>query len=1044
MRRKCFCILIAVIVFISSRSVVAQTAQLTGQVTDPQKLAIANADVRIVDQATGVERRIKTNNTGYYVAPFLQPGQYKIFVQAPGFDTSVSDELTLTVEQTIALNFQMRIGSNQQQVTVDGGSQLINTNDASVSTVIDQKFVENLPLNGRSFQTLLLLTPGAVVTPTNTALQGQFSINGQRADANYFTVDGVSANNGAVSGSGLGQSAGGALPGLTVLGSTQSLVSADAMQEFRVQTSTFAPEFGRTPGGQISIVTRSGSNEWHGTASEYFRNDVLDANNWFADHNNIEKPKERQNDFGGVLGGPIWKDHTFFFFSYEGLRLRQPLTATTLVPSNTARALLPASVMPLVNLFPVSSSPDLGNGTAQLATSYSNPTSLDAYGIRIDHAISSKVTIFGRYSDNPSSSESRGDPLTAITDAEVRSRSLTLGSTQQLSANINNESHANYSNVRGGSTQSIDDFGGATPQDPASLFQSLNYPAAFTPQNALFALSLTSASATPEAGRNTVNEQRQVNLVDTVSIVTGAHNLKMGVDYRWLAPFTSPRNYLQSIAFSGVLGGVGTMQSGMAQSVNVNAPQSSALLINNFSLFAQDTWKPSSRLTLTYGLRWDVNPPFKSKNSNQPFYTVLGVNDPATMTLAPAGTPMYQTSWDNIAPRLGVTYALHQQAGRETILRAGFGDFYDLGSSYLAGQASNSSWPYIASKSFSNVAVPLTSVQAAAPQFTTTPPVSGTFYASVPDLKIPRTWEFNAAVEQALGDGQSLTITYVGALGRDMTYAYNLYHANASFPSVVNITTSLGTSNYNALQVQFQRRLSKGLQTLVQYTWSHSLDTGSDSTTGNPPLVASDVNADRGDSSFDIRNSFSSAVVYDVPSPSLRWAKPIFGGWSVSDFIIARTAPPVNVTAATVILSGYYFSPRPNVVTGQPFYLYGSQYPGNKIFNNAAFVAPPTGTQGDLQRDALRGFGAWQTDFSARRRFNLTERIGLQFSGELFNILNHPNFGQPTGTLSSALFGQSTAILATSLGSGGTSGGFSPLYQIGGPRSMQLALKLMF
>lgn len=234
----------------------------------------------------------------------------------------------------------MQVGPTSETLWVEGGASLVNTESAAVSTVVDRTFADNLPLNGRTFQTLIMLTPGVVVTQTAADDQGQFSVNGQRADANYFTVDGVSANFGVTGYFALGQTAGGALPALSAQGGTNSLVSVDAMQEFRVQTSSFAPEFGRTPGGQISIATRSGSNTFRGTLFEYLRNDLLDANDWFNGYTNSPprpKAEERQNDFGGVFGGPIIKDRTFFFFSYEGLRLRQPVTQDSLVPDAASR-----------------------------------------------------------------------------------------------------------------------------------------------------------------------------------------------------------------------------------------------------------------------------------------------------------------------------------------------------------------------------------------------------------------------------------------------------------------------------------------------------------------------------------------------------------------------------------------------------------------------------------------------------------------------------------------------------------------------------------
>jgi len=1042
----------------------AQTtdASITGVVADPSKAAIPDTKLTVTNESTNARSSAVTDQTGSFYISNLPPGSYRFEVEKTGFKTVLRPGVILHVEDRVEMNFEMAVGPKEETVTVEGAAPLVNTQDATVGTVIDEHFVSNLPLNGRSFQTLLLLTPGAVATPASYSAQGQFSVNGQRADTNYFTVDGVSANNAAAAGLSLVQSAGGTLPGLTSLGSTQSLVSVDAMQEFRIDTSTFAAEFGRTPGAQISIVSKSGSNQFHGSLFEYLRNDVLDANNWFGDRDNISKPKERQNDFGGVLGGPIRKDHTFFFFSYEGLRLRQPLTATTLVPSNAARALLPASVKPFVNLFPVTNSPDLGNGTAQFDASYSNPATVNAYSIRIDHTINSKTVLFGRYSDTPSSEGQRnlyGGP-SMVLDVAQRLYTVTVGLNELITPRISNELRVNYSHTRAGSIANIDDFGGATPQSAASLMQTLNYPSGFTPRNAVFALGEASTGADFFDGKNSTNFQRQANLVDTATVITGSHHLKFGIDYRWLAPLSGPRNYDQTIFFSGVLGGAGTMQSGLAEFASVDTPQTTVVLVKNFSAFAQDTWAVSRHLNLTYGARWDVNPPFKSEDSNRPFYTVTGYQNPSTMTLAPGGTRMYSTTWGNVAPRLGLAYTIRDRSGWETVARGGFGEFFDIGDAYLEG-AVGLGWPFDPTMFFPNIAVPLTPAQAIPPAVSTSYPVDSFIYVSVPNLKLPRTWQYNVALEQSLGKAQNLSLTYVGALGRDMIYNYYIYSASQNFPSGVSVATNKGTSNYNALQVKFQRWFLHGLQALAQYTWSHSLDTGSLSYLGNPPTVAGSAHADYGNSDFDIRQAFSGAVVYDIPSPSAHWAKTLFGGWSLNDFFIARTAPPVTPTAASVFVSGYYFTPRPNIVPGVPLYLYGPGYPGGKILNNSpltaaqiasagcvgtvghgAFCTPPIGTQGNMARNSVRGYGAWQDDFSIRRQFSVRENVRLLFIAEFFNILNHPNFGQPTTSLSSALFGQPTSTLATSLQS--QFSGFSPLYQIGGPRSIQLALKLTF
>jgi hypothetical protein len=321
-------------------------------------------------------------------------------------------------------------------------------------------------------------------------------------------------------------------------------------------------------------------------------------------------------------------------------------------------------------------------------------------------------------------------------------------------------------------------------------------------------------------------------------------------------------------------------------------------------------------------------------------------------------------------------------------------------------------------------------------------------FVAEPNLKLPRTYQWSFALEQSLGANQSVSATYVGAVGRDLLREDTLNAPNANFSNGVFVIRNTATSDYNALQLKYQRRLSRGLQALASYTFSHSIDIASSDTfiySATPDIFAN-PNVDRGNSDFDVRHSFTGAATYDVPSPkSPRMERCLLEGWSMDGFVMARTAPPVNVIElGKKYEDGILIQPRPNIVTGKPFYLYGSQYPGGKVFNPAAFIAPAAGQQGDLGRNALRGFGAWQADFAAHRQFYLTERAGLQFRAEMFNVFNHPNFGPPDNLVGDAFFGQSTQTLGTSLGAGGGSGGFNPLYQVGGPRSIQLALKLKF
>jgi hypothetical protein len=1028
---------------LSAAPLLAQNASLTGRITDPSKALISDARVAAISTGTNARYQATTDVSGEYVLANLPPSTYRIEVEKPGFKKLVKPEVILHVQDALKIDFEMTLGASAETITVEGGAPLVNTESGTVSTVIDRLFVENLPLNGRSFQTLILLTPGVVATGTASDDQGQFSVNGQRADANYFTVDGVSANFG-VNGYGpLVQAAGGALPALSALGGTNSLVSVDAMQEFRIQTSSFAPEFGRTPGGQISIVTRSGTNAFHGTLFEYFRNNVLDANNWFANYNHLPKPEERQNDFGGVWGGPIVKDKTFFFFSYEGLRLRQPATQETVVPDSASRLQAPASMQPFLNAFPLPNGPELGSGLAQFNASYSNPSSLDAYSLRLDHILSSKLHLFGRYDYSPSSTEQRGpnsgsgSVLSTTQLLPFSLQTLTIGLTEIINAGISNEIRANYSNDRATYKYASDNFGGAAPLPDSALF-----PPGFSSMNGVSQFIIEGAGELA-TGRYSTDEQRQFNFVDNLSVTIGRHQLKFGADYRWLSPFSNPFAYLQLAIFSGMTTSPGGALSGTASLAGTYAAQSDALLSQNFSFYGQDTWKITPRLTVTYGLRWDINPPLKGKNlANDPF-TVAGLNNPATLTLAPRGTPLYQTTYGNVAPRLGLAYQLSGRQDWGAVLRGGFGVYYDLGSGSLGGASSY--FPYLNDKFSSNVPFPLTPQNAAPPALTVSPPVSDILVAE-PNLKLPRTYQWNVALEQSLGRNQTLSLTYLGAAGRDLLRNTDLVSPNSSF-GFVGVTSNSATSDYQALQVKFERRLSRGLQALASYTWSHSIDNASTDAFANylnTPVSVANPNIDRGDSDFDIRHAFTAGVTYDLPSPgSSKFARSALGGWSVDSFFFARTAPPVDVVSGLVFADGIGLYPRPDVVPGEPLVLYGSQYPGGKAFNPAAFTAPPTGQQGDLGRNVLRGFGAWQDDLAVQRQFQLAERVALRFRGEFFNIFNHPNFGSPNNNLTGPLFGQSTQTLASSL-AGAENAGFNPLYQIGGPRSVQLALKLVF
>jgi hypothetical protein len=1035
-------------------------ASLSGRVTDPSKARIVGARIVAISAGTNIREEATTNAAGEYYLPSLLPGTYRIEVEKPSFKKLIRPDVILHVQDALDIDFEMTLGSASESITVEGGAPLVNTESATVSTVVDRTFAENLPLNGRSFQSLIELTPGVVVTTSNFLDNGQFSVNGQRADANYFMVDGVSANIGlGLNSTYGGQGVAGALPAFSVLGGTNSLVSVDAMQEFRIQTSTYAPEFGRMPGGQVSIVTRSGTNQFHGTAFEYLRNDVLDANSWFNGYTNsppLPKAEERQNDFGGTVGGPIVKDRTFFFFSYEGLRLRLPQTMLTTVPDLAARASALPSVQPFLNAFPMpNGSDDPTTGIAQFNGSYSNPASLDAYSIRVDHRVNQSLSVFGRYNDSPSSISQRGaafngeGALSTIDGSDITIRTATLGSTWALEPNLVSDLRFNYS--RNNTTGSVyqDHFGGAVPFSPS-------FPIPFTTGNASFVGIITGLQQqTIYLGQATDSHQQQINIVGSFSLRHNSHSIKLGVDFRRLSPDFNRGLYFQAAVFSNV----SSAENGALEFSVVDSKRTPEYLFRNLGLYAQDTWRILPRLTVNYGVRWEVDfTPASTNGLNFPGVTGFNPNDLSTLAMA-ANAPPYQTTYDNFAPRVGVAYQLSDDRDFQTVLRGGFGVFYDLASS----EAGNNTGYYpIEGTSFNlGGTFPLSAAAAAPPAIVPPSATDGIpLWGFDPHLKLPYTFEWNTSLEQGLGKQQTFSLSYLGAAGRRLLAREfsNDVQGNPNASQVYLILNG-GTSDYDALQAQFQRRLSNGLQALASYTWSHSIDTGSAASYAEQSNVfapASIAGSNRGPSDFDIRNAFSAGVTYDIPTVN---ANPIFAqvlhGWSVENVVQVRSAVPVDVLDGDYEfseLSGINAPIRPDLVPGTPLYLFGSQYPGGKAFNPAAFVDPPTDPttnqpvrNGDLPRNYLRGFGATQWDFAVHRIFPIGERLGLQFRAEMLNILNHPNFGPPANTFGASGFGISNQILAESLSGNNLGGGaLSALYQIGGPRSIQFALKLQF
>jgi hypothetical protein len=1004
----------------------SDTATISGLIADSKDAVLVGARVRAINVETGTRSTAFTNRSGVYVLRGLRPGQYRLIVDNQGFQEIVLVGLTLSAQDAVGRNFTMQIGSVIQSITLTASGEKVNISPA-VGTVVNQQFVENLPLNGRSFQSLIGLTPGVVFAPEagsggGGTAPGEFSINGQRSNSNYFTVDGVSANFGTTFFFDAGQTVGGSIPALTVSGGTNGLLSVDAMQEFRVQTSTFAPEYGRSP-AQISIVTRSGTGQFHGTVNDYLRNNALDARNYF-DRPPLPTPPLRQNDFGGTLGGPILRNHTFFFFSYEGLRLLLPQTATGTFYTAAARRNVAPAYQPLMAALPLPDGPVNSDGlTAPLTVGYSDPTSLDAYSLRIDHTINQHLNLFGRYNHAPSTESVR--MWSEEQNFSVNADSATLGASFAATSGIVNDFRANWSRNTGGHTTVMDNFHGAVPPPDSAMF-----PRGYSSRTSQFVFEAPDGEV--RSGIQEANVQKQLNFIDNFSVTARAHQLKFGADFRHLNPTSNTDNYelLLSANYS-------SLQAGIVDGISLYGGNSITAAMNNYSFFAQDIWKASPRLTLTYGLRWEINTPMHSVTPGKPLYAVTGIFDSAQFGLAPAGTPLWHTGFDNLAPRFGAAFQFNPQA----VLRGGFGRYYDLGyGGGLAGTMVN--FPYSPTNFISGpIPFDFTNLAFQPPAFTLVPNSTTVYINAVdPNLKVPSTYEWNIAIQRGLGANQSVSATYVGAHGD------NLLREDTIVSPVGYQTLAIHNSdwsNYNALQLQFQRRMAQGLQVLASYTFGRSTDTGSADTgrgIQTDSLSKVNVTSDLGPSDFDVRNSFSAAVSWQIPSPRWNRASDVFlRNWQIDSIVLMSSAPPYTVTTNVFSLVSATYRTRPDIVPGVPFYLPAPGQPGGRRLNPDAFASPSDGQQGNLPRNYFRGFPIDQIDLSLRRRFHLTESTSLSLGAEYFNVLNHPMFAADTNSyLLSSLFGTITQTLNEDLGA------LNPLYQIGGPRSGQLTIKVQF
>jgi hypothetical protein len=1041
----------------------AQNSQLTGLVKDKTDAVVPAAAVTLTNVETGAVLNAKSSKAGFYVFASIVPGRYSLAGDAPGFAKTVINNVKIDAAANVSQDIVLQVRSSSQSVNVvsDPPSELTATT-AAVSTVIDRPLIENMPLNGNSLSTLFELTPGVVTNASggNPGNGGGISVNGQRPTGNYLTIDGASGNiyvapslgqDGNIMGAGIAASAS---------GGTNGLLPVDAIEEFRMQTSTYSAEYGRTPGGQIEVITRGGTNAFHGSLFERFRNQVMDAQDWFNGYYQLKQAPLRMNDFGGTFGGPVLKNRVFFFVAHESLLMQQPqIPIVRDVPSQQVRTTAASVFQPYLTLYPS------GNKTSPLCPAsdptcdpnqlgisdryvfpFSNGITDHSTSVRVDAELPRSMHAFFRINDAPSYQRTPVPTQSYFWNLNILT--LTSGLSWRISSTIFNAFTINYSSDNTSDTVSpIQSF-----LKTVSAFANLS-----TNQVAFYSPWPSLLTNPPDY----IENLHQFNLNDTFSLALGRHAVKIGGDYRRIAPTVSQAPQIQLNLFTPA-----NIQAGIFDYVGLQAYLNQPhIRAGNTSLFVADDWKVRHNLTLNLGLRWEYNPP---PTANYPGLLAMQGDpyNPSGITLAPPGTPLYRTRYNDFAPRLGFAYSLNDSGRFGTVLRAGGGIFFDTGQAAAAAQAAQLSYPYgnyaqMLNVQYSSLSSTVSSLQGqlvnfGLPEFQ--------LYLTDPNLVAPRTYDWSLTVDQQMGARTTLSASYVGNSAHDLL-AQNAFQGPLLPPSLtfgyLYVYTNGQNSSYNALQMQLRHR-AQSLSVLASYTFAHALDNGSTDFAGTGGYVPNP----RTNSANDIRQIFSSAIHYSPHGfASTRLLRALSGGWALDSIVLLQSAAPFSVYSYNVIDPNRY-NQYADVVPGVPLYISGSQCaasnggipcPDGKRLNPAAFVcaggasppcylAPPATRNGTSLRNGYRMFGLTQFDLAVRRSWRLWEGATMSFRVDAFDLLNHPSFSGVDEGVGDSTFGIAGATYAGTYGGtpNTTGGGLNQVFSNGEARTLQLSLRVGF
>ncbi len=1034
------------------------TGSIYGTVTDQSGAVIPNAAITVRNDQTGETHTAKSNGSGNYIFPALDPGDYTVSTQVEGFQAKKQTGIRLDVNQNVHVSVTLQPGSVNQSVTVSAATTLVDTRESQLGETVDQKRIEDLPLNGRNAYDLVQLVAGITNYSSGATIGdnvgAKFSDNGIRPNYNTFYLDGGFDTE-------IFRNGGNLIP------------NPDALQEFRILTGNFDAEFGRSPGGVVNMITRSGTNQYHGLAYDYLRNNVLNAKNYF----NNEVTPLKQNQFGGNFGGPIKRNKAFFFLSYEGLRI-----ITTQIVSSTLTTLTPAEAKGDFSAPTIKPTPILPAGTNCGTTKAPVicPAALDPVAQNLLKFVPLEDPTTGRPPEQSASANTTANQGLARVDYQLTSRHKLSG--------MFFTSHGTNINPGRGFNQ-IYDFSGASnyanqtnavasdqwiisPNALNSLhfFYTLNHTivgnlfnydwhslGSNVAEGALVAdqpqFGINGYWTMGLGGNGLLNQSQQAfGGFDTFNWTHGNHTVKLGGSFIW-------NKYAETSVFlgSGLLTFTGSTTKnaladfllGKANTFIQNSGAFHRLHEPDPSLFIQDDWRVTHRLTLNLGLRWETFPPFTGQNNFGTFEAFVQSKrfPTAPLGLLSSGDPgvpdgILHTSWTRFAPRVGFAYDVFGDG--KASLRGAYGIFYAASQETFAGNLEQQ--PFVLSVTTDktpNLVNPYAPgpdpfpyvVSTQNPRYT-----SGATIASLPpnESSVPYVQEFNLTLQQQLGTNWSAQFAYVGNISRKIyllrdqnspiyipgasitTAGLNARRPYQPTPSTYTFgeITELdpaGNGSYNSLQATLTRRFAHRFSLMASYVWSKTMDDVSlDPANATVPQLVNenDIAYDYGLSSLDVPQRFVASYLWAAPDVK-RWSwigKQVLSGWQLNGITTLQSGSPFNVTSGIDTNLDGVNNDRPNVV-GDPV-LSGGRSRGQKIaefFNTSAFAQLPANVPyGDTKRNSLIGPRYVDTDLSAFKIFALSEESTLQFRGEIYNLFNNVNLLNPNGVMTSPKFGQIT------------------------------------